>query len=190
MSIDTSRYVNPFSVNTFSYCPRRWYIQDVFKFFSHNEHTLIGRHVHERREEINIQKRSEVYLVSHKWHLKGKCDYIETEDKNFIPVEVKKSRDKFGVPIHNDIMQLVCYALMIEDVYNVPVTTGFLIYAGSRKKYEISIKLYHKSQLNRLLRKMDLMKNLPEIPKRLNNKNRCWNCSIHERCLSTREDHQ
>jgi CRISPR-associated protein Cas4 len=182
--MDTSAYDEPHLVNTFAYCRRRWYYQSVKKFFSPNDHTEIGAHVHDRRRhESGVEKRSEVYLVSHRLRLKGKCDYIINALGHKVPVEIKKSRDKFGVPAFNDIMQLTCYVMMIEERYGEPVSTGIIIYAGSRKRYDITILLYHKSQLCRILSSMRSMKRLPEIPKRTRNKNRCWGCSINARCL-------
>lgn len=178
-----SNYIEPWLVNTFSYCPRRWYYQHVLGIFIRNDHVEVGRYVHEQRHESAIDKRSEVFIVSHRWKMKGKVDFIRAEENTYVPVEVKKSKDKFGVPVHNDIMQLVCYAIMLEERYETTVTTGELIYAGSRKKYTISIQNYHKMQLQRLVTRMRAMKNLPEIPRRIKNKNRCWNCSINSYCL-------
>jgi len=152
--------------------------------FIRNDHVDIGRHVHERRREATIEKRSEVFIISHGWKLRGRVDFIRTGENAYIPVEVKKSKDKFGTPIYNDIMQLVCYAVMLEERYGTCVATGELIYAGSKKKYAIAIQLYHKRQLHRLLNSMRSMKNLPEIPRRIKNKNRCWNCSINSYCLT------
>jgi CRISPR-associated exonuclease Cas4 len=183
-SIDTSKYDEPHAVNTFAYCHRRWYYQQVLKFFEHNDHTEIGAHVHDRRHEDGVEKRSEVFIVSHRLKLKGKCDYIMNVLEKKVPVEIKKGKDKFGVPAFNDVMQLVCYVLMIEERYGEPAPTGIIIYAGSRKRYEIAIHGYHKRQLYRLLASMRSMKNLHKIPERTKNKNRCVKCSINARCLS------
>jgi CRISPR-associated protein Cas4 len=184
MSTDTSAYDEPHLVNTFAYCHRRWYYQSVKKFFSPNDHTEIGKHVHDRRHESGVEKRSEVYLVSHRLRLKGKCDYIVNALGHKVPVEIKKSRDKFGVPAFNDIMQLVSYVLMIEERYGEPVSTGVIIYAGSRKRYEIRILGYHKRQLYRLLSSMRSTRHRCGIPPRTKNKNRCYGCSINARCLA------
>jgi CRISPR-associated protein Cas4 len=155
----------------------------VLKFFVHNDHTEIGAHVHERRHESGVEKRSEVYLVSHRLRLKGRCDYVVDVLGKKVPVEIKKGRDKFGVPAFNDVMQLTCYVVMLEERYGEPVPMGAIIYAGSRKRYEISIHGYHKRQFYRLLTSMRSTRNGGGIPPRTKNKNRCNGCSISARCL-------
>ena len=155
----------------------------MLKFFAPNDHTEIGSHVHERRHDSGVEKRSEVYLVSHRLRLRGKCDYIVNALGHKVPVEVKKGKDKFGVPAFNDVMQLVCYVIMIEERYGEPVPTGVIIYAGSRKRYEITILGYHKRQLYRLLTSIRMTRNGGGIPPRTKNKNRCKGCSINARCL-------
>lgn len=70
-------------------------------------------------------------LVSHKYNISGKPDYIFRRRNNYIPVELKSG--KIGDNEHpraGDLMQLVAYFIIIEENFG-KVPYGKLIYSDS-----------------------------------------------------------
>lgn len=71
-------------------------------------------------------------LHSEKYDMRGKPDYIFINNKktDLIPVELKSGKIGAGtMPYEGDLMQLVAYFLIIEDIFNVIPLEGRLIYS-------------------------------------------------------------
>jgi len=57
-------------------------------------------------------------LVSKRWRLLGKPDYLITTDAGIIPVEVKSAAlPRSGQPYPGHVLQLAAYGLLVEEVY-------------------------------------------------------------------------
>ena len=116
-------------------------------------------------------------LVSEKYDLQGKPDYIfKTRlTRKYIPVEIKSTQLKEDeeYPHEGDLMQLVAYFLIIEDVYNRRPRYGRLIYKNRMFIVKNTRKL--RRQLKNYLREMRKMletgkgEAFPSFPK-------CRNC--------------
>ena len=71
-------------------------------------------------------------LYSKKYNLQGKPDYIFKKGKNFYPIELKSGKIKNNkMPFKGDLMQLVVYFLIIEDVFKHKPKKGKLIYSDA-----------------------------------------------------------
>lgn len=116
-------------------------------------------------------------LVSEKYNLQGKPDYIfKTRlTGKYIPVEIKSTQLKEDeeYPHEGDLMQLVAYFLIIEDVYHRRPKNGRLIYKNRMFIVKNTRKL--RRQLKNYLREMRRMletgkgEAFPDFPK-------CRNC--------------
>ena len=81
--------------------------------------------VKERQDGVVYSK----LLQSEKYDLQGKPDYIVRKGKQYIPVELKSGTvGDANFPHDGDVMQLVAYFLIIEDLYNGRVRVGRIIY--------------------------------------------------------------
>ncbi|MBV9791275.1 MAG: Dna2/Cas4 domain-containing protein, partial [Chloroflexi bacterium] len=67
-------------------------------------------------------------LVSQRYGLVGKPDYVLETRGGLIPVEVKPSR-RAAAPYESDLMQLAAYCLLIEDTTGRAPSYGLLRYA-------------------------------------------------------------
>ena len=116
-------------------------------------------------------------LISERYDLQGKPDYIFQTllGGAYIPVELKSTKLKEDecVPHEGDLMQLVAYFLIIEDVYGRRPKQGRLIYKNRMFMVKNTRKL--RRQLSRHLKEMRQMINTgkgvaePSFPK-------CRNC--------------
>ncbi len=100
-------------------------------------------------------------LKSEKYKLKGKPDYIVKHIifNKYIPIELKSGNinDK-SFPNEYDLMQLVTYFLIIEDLYNYRPKKGLLVYNDYMFEIKNTRKLRKKALVT--IRKMNkMMKN-------------------------------
>ncbi len=68
-------------------------------------------------------------LVSHRYHLTGKPDYLVQIAGGIAPVEVKSGSVPRGGQAHQgNVMQLAAYCLLVEDTMQVSVPYGIIKY--------------------------------------------------------------
>lgn len=81
--------------------------------------------VKERQAGVTYSK----ILQSEKYQLYGKPDYILRKGNKYVPIELKSGSVKDAeLPHDGDMMQLIAYFLIIEDMYNGRVRHGRIIY--------------------------------------------------------------
>ena len=75
-------------------------------------------------------------LVAESLDLQGKPDYIFKKwlTKKYIPFEIKSTKLKEDMPHEGDLMQLVAYFLIIEEVYGTRPPYGRLVYKNKSFK--------------------------------------------------------
>lgn len=110
-------------------------------------------------EKTNLKKENVIYsklLYSKKYNIQGKPDFIFKKGNKYIPVELKsgKIKDK-KIANKGDILQLIAYFLIIEDIYNGKITYGKIVY--SDYTFIIKNKPHLKRKLLKTLKKMRLM---------------------------------
>lgn len=85
-------------------------------------------------DQKNITKKENVIysklLYSEKYNLTGKPDYIFKKGNKFLPIELKSGKIKENTPHPGDILQLIAYFLILEDLYNAKINYGKLIYCN------------------------------------------------------------
>ena len=179
-------FIEPHQVNTFVYCKRSWYYHNRLKMNLQGEEIKIGQIFHSNHW-LQISKRKEVYFLSEKLRIKGKCDYILEENNTMIPLELKKGRCRQNKPYTNDIMQLLCYILLIEEKSSQKCDYGYILYASSKKKFKVLASPQLRSDLYSYLKSMRAYIHNGKIPKGLDNEKLCGKCSFKEYCRCSRE---
>lgn len=96
-------------------------------------------------------------LVAEKYNLQGKPDYIFQTVflRKYIPFEIKSTILKEDEPHEGDLMQLVAYFLLIEEVYGKKPPYGKLVYANKTFKVRNTLRL--RTTLKGYLRQMNTM---------------------------------
>lgn len=128
-------------------------------------------------------------LVSPKYQLVGKPDYILRTSTGIVPVEVKPLR-KAAQPYLSDVMQLAAYCLLIEEVTGTPPPYGLLRYASQTFRIEWDAQLRED-----LLQILDEMRDLQNWPVALHQEmplpqhdmtSRCEACGFQYVCWPSR----
>ncbi|MCS6775414.1 MAG: CRISPR-associated protein Cas4 [Chloroherpetonaceae bacterium] len=137
-------YLPVSQLNTFVFCPRRFYYQHVLGEWSDNAHTLKGSYYHERAHAPGQETRSDqtvlrsVMVFSDRLRLTGKLDVLEVRDGRFYPVEYKSGavREDGGVWL-NDAVQLCALALCLEERTGQAIERGAVFTFKDRRRTEV-----------------------------------------------------
>lgn len=117
-------------------------------------------------------------LISKKYGLRGRPDYIIERDGRYIPVEVKT-----GVtpkhPFFSHIVQVGVYSLLVEEEYG-DCPYGMIRYGN--REFEVELDQHLKNTIGEIKEKLleDLEKG--EVHRNHNRKGKCMSCSRRENC--------
>lgn len=147
---ENEKYITPSEMLEFLYCNRFIYYMNVLGVPQNEEkryNVTKGRDMHKDREKHKyILKQTkatgsinEVSIECNEYRIRGKVDSILIlTDFEYAPLDYKYS-EYAGVVYDTYINQLVMYAVMIESVYSIEVTKGFILYCKNGHHLETVI---------------------------------------------------
>lgn len=138
-------------------------------------------------EKLTPKIESELRIESEKLGLKGIIDQIEIYSKGFVPVELKTGKSpREGVwPGHK--IQLIAYALLLEEKFNTEIKEGFVNYLDSKEKRHIAINPFMRIEVKQLIEKANSLLNSDKMPDFEKNQNKCINCGLKEDCYNEKK---
>lgn len=177
------------------FCPRFTYFEYVLGIPQHEENRFKvqrGRNIHEKARSVNprylrkkigvVEKKSDVYLAG-SLGIRGVVDEILfLRDGTAAPLDYKYAEYKDRT-FKNHRFQLVFYAQLIKDNFNVPVDRGFIIYTRSRNKLvEVPITEKDFDELKKII--SDLLSVIRDCkyPKSTKYRQRCPDCCYRNIC--------
>jgi CRISPR-associated protein Cas4 len=135
-------------------------------------------------EKLTPKIESELRIESEILGLKGVIDQIEVYNEGFVPIELKTGKaPREGVwPGHK--IQLIAYALLIEEKFKTEIKEGFVHYLDSKQKRHIAINAFMRLEVKELIQKVnELLKN-QNIPNFEKNTNKCVICGLKDDCYN------
>lgn len=145
--------------------------------------------VRRRRSQLGMPHGERIYsdtneqpgktIVSHRYKLKGKPDYLIRDGSMIIPVEMKTGRTPRS-PFASHIMQLIAYCLLVADKYETRPQYGVIRYPHGQFKIEFTRE--REQDLLALLEEMRMKRNLPEVHRNHMNLWTCTRCNFHNIC--------
>ena len=180
------------------YCPRFTYFEYVMDI-SQNEGQRFkvekGRNIHEKVRKINpeylrkkigvIDRKSDVYLAS-ALGIRGIVDEVLfLDDNTAAPLDYKFAEYKNKL-FKTYRFQLIFYAKLIKDNFQLPVNKGFIIYTRSKNKLvEVSIKDKDFIELEKIVDDMTSIIQNCRYPEPTSLKRRCPDCCYRNICERT-----
>jgi len=163
-----------------------------------NEHSRFkvnkGREIHKYRSLTNkdylrkklnvVKKESEQELYSKKYALHGKIDeilFLESGEAAILDYKYAEYKDKI---YKTHIMQSICYALLVQENYDVDVNKGYIVYTRSQNK--IVDIIYEEKQITELKEIIeDILKIIKNsfFPKKTRVSSRCIDCCYSNICV-------
>ncbi|NUM35037.1 MAG: CRISPR-associated endonuclease Cas1 [Candidatus Brocadiae bacterium] len=187
-------------LNTYVYCPRRFYLIHNQGMFEDNEHTLEGRQSHyivdAREKEGKEEKKNEcihhrsVQFSSSKLGIIGKLDLVEEKENITYPVEYKKGKKppKGKDPWLNDQVQLCAQALLINENGLAMPEKAYLYYIGSKARVEVPLSQELIQKTYTTISECHRISQENTLPPLLQKRNQCYGCSLNAICLPEEEE--
>ncbi len=179
-------------LNDYVFCPRRAGLKLIEGLRSDNEHTALGRLLHDHADEPGYETEAGVTLLralplfSNRYGLVGKADIVEMRGGRPTPVEYKKGKRR---PFENDDVQLCAQALCLEEMFGVDVPEGFIYHAASKRRRAVIFNDRLREETKYAIEAVRKMLADGRVPSAILMP-RCEGCSLHEVCLPeiTREN--
>lgn len=121
-------------------------------------------------------------LVSRRYGLTGRPDYLVRTDEGIVPVEAKSTRlPATGRPYDSHVMQLAVYCLLAEDALDADVPYGVIRYSDGEVTVDYTPEL--RDELLALLEEMREARAAPFVHRSHDDVRRCRGCSVREHCV-------
>ncbi len=126
-------------------------------------------------------ERQERALVSLKYGLTGRPDYLVRTREGVVPVEAKSTRrPSSGLPYESHLMQLAAYCLLVEDQLGERVPYGVVRYADGEARVEYTPEL--REALIGLIEEIRVARDAEEVHRSHDERQRCASCGFRDVC--------
>ena len=173
-------------INTYVFCPRRFYYESVEGHQIINAHVEEGKikHEHVHTEVKNRRKGDKTishrqYLASDTLGVSGYTDLVE--EKNGVPYPVEFKKAGMGNWL-NDQVQLCLQGMLLEEKTGVSIPHGYIFYIGSKRRRKVPFDAELRETTRRYLNEARALLASRKIPKPVHD-NRCNGCSMRPVCL-------
>ncbi len=120
-------------------------------------------------------------LISTRYRLTGKPDYLVRVEDGVATVELKSSRSpSSGQPYDGHLFQLAAYCLLVEDIFGVSVPYGLIRYDDRSIRVEYTASL--RASLLALLDEMRKAERDEECHINHNQPSKCRSCGFRSGC--------
>jgi CRISPR-associated protein Cas1 len=194
--------------NELVYCERLFHLEHVQGIFVDSADTITGRAEHEQAANRGRRRRRSsgpelppwpdvprsLELMSEAWGVRGKIDFLETDDDQVTVVEAKHGKapspgpqqwSEFQLPEGAwpaDTAQIGLYMAMLRE-YGIDAGEGRIYYRGSRRSATITWGGALESFLHAVVRRAREVAAFTTPPAPLRDSPKCPGCSLHEVCL-------
>jgi CRISPR-associated exonuclease Cas4 len=143
-----------------------------------SKHKIFGK---ELWNELTPKILSEQYFKSKKLNLSGVIDVIEIHENKFhVPIELKTGKFPEKGMWDGHRIQLAAYMLLLDDA-GKNVNEAVMKYRGTDKRI-LSMNSFLKEEVLDLINKTSTVLNSLEVPKYVDNKNKCKSCQFKDTC--------
>ncbi len=179
-------YIPISQINTYVFCPRRFYYESIEGHQVINDHVEEGKikheHVHtavtdRRKGDKQVSRRQ--YLASDRLGISGYTDLVEEKDGVPYPIEFKKAGMGDWL---NDKVQLCLQGLLLEEKTGVSIPHGYVFYIGSKRRRKVPFDTELREATRRYVEQAHSLLDSRKIPEPVHD-NRCNGCSVRPICL-------
>lgn len=199
-------YIQLSALQHYLFCPRQCALAYIEQIWEENNHTVIGKQIHENVHNLHHEKRKDVikahglYISSEKYGLSGQCDLVEfyqcSDDSGVelngqrgvwypFPVEYKKGKPKKD---HSDKVQLCAQALCLEEMLVCSIKEGCLYYGAQHHRIEVSFDDMLRNETVEAIEAVHNLYSQGVTPKPSYSK-KCQSCSLINICQPKQFEH-
>ena len=122
----------------------------------------------------------EAPLVSHRYGLTGKPDYLIETREGLVPVELKSAMYPRSGPYEAHVMQLLAYCVLVEDVLGARVPYGVLQYAD--RQHRVTYSDIERGMVLALIEEIRTSRAEPDVHRDHRHRGRCRACGYRTVC--------
>lgn len=176
------------SLHAFAYCPRLFYFQEVERIEVPHERVYAGRELHAGLEAEEGEERASIELTSETVGLTGKVDCVRRRDGSHVPYEHKRGQprrldDGTAAAWPSDRLQVVAYAVLLEEAFGQPVPEGRVRYHAANVTVRVPIDEQARADLREAIATARRLRESVERPPIADNERLCARCSLAPVCL-------
>jgi CRISP-associated protein Cas1 len=192
--------VRVMALHALAYCERLFYLEEVEEIRVADDRVFAGRQLHAALAADEDGEVVSVELASTPLGLAGKIDCLRRRDGSYLPYEHKRGRCRretdplagvagsptaVGTPAawSSDRLQVIAYALLIEDAFGQPVTEGRVRYHTDNVTVRVPIDVTVREELRAAIARARELRESVERPPVTDNERLCAKCSLAPVCL-------
>lgn len=188
---DASDYLTPTDLKQYGYCPRVLFFERCWPDFRPRTYKMdAGLEAHENETRLAArrtlgklgleqgERRFDVRLCSERLRLDGIVDEIIVTPEAAYPVDYKLARQ--ASPQYH--IQLATYALLIEDLWELPAPAGYIWLIGRRKAERVILDKALRDKAHTMLREIRLIVDQEYMPPPVRRRAKCRDCEFRRVC--------
>ncbi len=180
--------VRVMALHALAYCPRLFYLEEVEQLRVADERVFAGRQLHAALEAEDDGEAVSIDLSSSTLGLYGKVDCLRRRDGCHIPYEHKRGHprrlaDNTPSPWPSDRLQLIAYAVLLEEAFGAPIPEGRIRYHAANVTVRVPIDDVARAELRQALTDARRLRESLERPPITDNERLCRHCSLAPVCL-------
>lgn len=169
------------ALHALAYCERLFYLEEVEQIRVADEHVWAGRTLHERLNEEG--EFVDLTLESPELGLRGRVDALRQRGGSLIPYEHKRGKSRDGEAWATDHLQVVAYALLLEQATGTEVTEARVRYHADRVLVKIAVDAAARASVVDAVARARALASTVERPPVSSNEKVCGRCSLAPVCL-------
>ncbi len=176
------------SLRALGYCRRLFYLEEVENIHLANLEVYSGRELHAALEADEAGEYHTYELASDNLGLIGKVDCLRRRDGQTIPYEHKRGRPAYDaddkpIPWPGDRLQIIAYALLLEEALQQPIVEGRIRYHAANITVRVPIDEQARNDLQLAIAEAHKLRESLDRPPVTDNPRQCERCSLAPVCL-------
>lgn len=180
--------VRVMALHALAYCQRLFYLEEVEEIRVANAQVFAGRQLHAAIEADEDAESVSLELTGETIGLIGKVDCLRRRDGSYLPYEHKRGRpfrdpNNEAEPWPSDRLQIIAYAVLLEDVFGEPIPEGRVRYHAANVTVRVPIDAQARADLQAAIEMAHQLRQSVDRPPITENARLCEKCSLAPVCL-------
>jgi CRISPR-associated protein Cas1 len=180
--------VRVMALHALAYCERLFYLEEVEELRIADERVFKGRQLHASLEAGDDGEETSLDLASEALGLYGKVDCLKRRDGSYLPYEHKRgkpAKDRYDDPAAwpSDRLQIIAYALLLEEAFGQPIEEGRVRYHAAKVTVKVPIDDFARTLFDSAMYRAQQLRETLERPPITENARLCEMCSLAPVCL-------
>ncbi|OWK34205.1 type I-MYXAN CRISPR-associated endonuclease Cas4/Cas1 [Fimbriiglobus ruber] len=180
--------VRVMALHALAYCRRLFYLEEVEEIRVADHRVFAGRQLHAALEADEEGETVALELASETLGLLGKVDCVRRRDGSYLPYEHKRGKpgraaDDTPQVWPSDRLQLVAYAVLLEEAFGQPIPEGRVRYHAANVTVRVPVDDRARADLTAAIADARRLRETLDRPPITDNPRLCEKCSLAPVCL-------